>query len=173
MVVVEAGEMADVHKPFLMGLLALSAFYYRKFTGTGLVPEFIVLEEAHQVAFDPTVKEIARMLNITESVFDKMAAESAGYNQFLIFIAQHPATLSNGVLKNLGLVVVFKLTAEDRRHRDVSLVKDMLVRGTERAYIEVYRFISRLPVGWSVVRKCRSYELIEQEPVVVRWDLFK
>ena len=55
-VVVEAGEMADVHKPFLMGLLALSAFYYRKFTGASPVPEFIVLEEAHQVAFDPTVK---------------------------------------------------------------------------------------------------------------------
>jgi len=48
-------------------------------------------------------------------------------------VNNYPATLSNGVLKNLGLVVVFKLTAEDRKHRDVFLVKDMLVRGTERA----------------------------------------
>jgi len=75
-------------------------------------------------------------------------------------------------LKNLGIIVVFKLIAEDARHRDIQLVKDMLVRGTERAYIEVARFITRLPVGWSIVRKCRSYELIEQEPVVVKWDLF-
>ena len=170
--VIEAGEMADVHKPFILGLLALSAFYYRKFNGPSEVPELIVIEEAHQVAFDPTVKEIARELNITESVFDKMAAESAGFNQYLVFIAQHPATLSNGVLKNLGLIVVFKLIAEDVRHRDIQLVKDMLVRGTERAYIEVARFITRLPVGWSIVRKCRSFELVEQEPVLVKWDLF-
>ncbi|RLF22526.1 MAG: hypothetical protein DRN15_08800 [Thermoprotei archaeon] len=170
--VIEAGEMADVHKPFILGLLALSAFYYRKFNGPSEVPELIVIEEAHQVAFDPTVKEIARELNITESVFDKMAAESAGFNQYLVFIAQHPATLSNGVLKNLGLIVVFKLIAEDAKHRDIQLVKDMLVRGTEKAYVEVARFITRLPVGWSIVRKCRSYELMEQEPVLVKWDLF-
>lgn len=48
-----------------------------------------------------------------------MATESAGYNQFLVFIAQHPSTLSNGVLKNLGLIVVFKLIAENRFHRDI------------------------------------------------------
>ena len=68
MVVVEAGEMADVHKPFLMGLLALSAFYYRKFTGTSPVPEFIVLEEAHQVTFDPTVKGRRYAPRVLESV---------------------------------------------------------------------------------------------------------
>jgi len=133
--VIEAGEIADIHKPFILGLLALSAFYYRKFNGPSEVPELIVIEEAHQVAFDPTVKEIARGLNITESVFDKMVAEGAGFNQYLIFIAQHPATLSNGVLKNSGLIVVFKLIAEDAKHKDIQLVKDMLVRSTERAYI--------------------------------------
>ena len=74
--------------------------------------------------------------------------------------------------KRQGLIVVFKLIAEDARHRDIQLVKDMLVRGTERAYIEVARFITRLPVGWSIVRKCRSLELVEQEPVLVKWDLF-
>ncbi|MCS7374313.1 MAG: DUF87 domain-containing protein [archaeon GB-1845-036] len=171
--VIEAGEMADIHKPFLLGLLALSAFYHRKFSGPTLNPEIIVLEEAHQVVFDPTVKDIARQLNITESIFDKMAAESAGYNQYLTFIAQHPSTLSNGVLKNLGLIIIFKLIAENNTHRDIQIVKDMICRGTERAYIEVARFISRLPVGWSIIRKCRSLQLIEQEPVIVKWDIFK
>jgi len=170
--VIEAGEIADVHKPFLLGLLALSAFYYRKFSGLAINPELIVIKEAHQVAFDPTTKDIARQLNITESVFDKMVAESAGYNQYLVFIAQHPSTLSNGVLKNLGLVIVFKLIAENRFHRDIQLVKDMICRGTDRAYIEVARLISRLPIGWSIVRKCRSYELLEQEPVIIKWDVF-
>ena len=90
-----------------------------------------------------------------------MATESAGYNQFLVFIAQHPSTLSNGVLKNLGLIVVFKLIAENRFHRDIQLVKDMICIGADRAFIKVSRFITRLPIGWSIIRKCRSYELFE------------
>ena len=101
-----------------------------------------------------------------------MTTESAGFNQYLVFIAQHPATLSNGVLKNPDLIVVFKLIAEDARHRDIQLVKDMIVRDAERAYIEVARFITRLSVGWPIVRKCRSFELMGQELVLVKWDLF-
>ncbi|MCS7365297.1 MAG: hypothetical protein NDF54_07675 [archaeon GB-1867-035] len=41
--VIEAGEIADVHKPLLLGLLALSAFYYRKFSGPAINPELIVI----------------------------------------------------------------------------------------------------------------------------------
>ena len=44
--------------------------------------------------------------------------------------------------------------------------------GTERAYMEVARFITRLPVKLSRVRKCRSFSLIEKEQVLVKWDLF-
>ena len=167
---IEAGELADIHKPFLLGLLAIACFYYRKFNGPSDIPEIIVLEEAHQIAFDISKSRIAGMLNITEGVFDKMAAESAGYNQYLVFIAQYPTILGDGVRKNCGFLVVFKLLSETRFKPDVSMTTDMLARDSSLDHREVKRFITRLPIGWSIVRKMRTLNLIDTEPVLVKWD---
>ena len=170
--VIEAGELADVHKPFLLGTLAIASFLYRKFNGPSERPEFIVIEEAHQIAFDVAKKDVARMLNVTENIFDKMAAESAGFNQYLVMIAQYPSVLGNGVLKNTGLLVSFKLIAETDDYPDVSMVTEMLARDSRLDHREVKRFLTRLPIGWSVVRKMRTSNLIDTEPVLVKWDVY-
>jgi len=172
-VVIEAGDMSDVHKPFLLGLLAVWDFLYRKFNGPAESPELLVLEEAHQVAFDISRKEIAKQLNIVEGIFDKMAAEAAGYNLYLVFIAQSPAMLSDGVRKNVGLLVTFKLVSETSDRPDVSMITDMLARDSRLDHREVKRFVTRLPIGWGIVRKMRTFDLIETEPVLVKFDLFR
>ncbi|RLE85352.1 MAG: hypothetical protein DRJ67_09010 [Thermoprotei archaeon] len=172
-VVLEAGDMSDVHKPFLLGLLAVWDFLYRKFNGPAEPPELLVLEEAHQVAFDVSRKEIAKQLNITESIFDKMAAEAAGYNLYLVFIVQSPSVLSDGVRKNVGLLVTFKLVSETSDRPDVSMITDMLARDSRLDHREVKRFVTRLPIGWGIVRKMRTFDLIETEPVLVKFDLFR
>ena len=91
--VVEVGELADIHKPFLLGLLAIAYFLYRKFNEASGIPELIVLEGAHQIAFDIKRSQMAGMLNITENIFDRIASESAGYNQYLVMVAQYPSIL--------------------------------------------------------------------------------
>ncbi|RLE80732.1 MAG: hypothetical protein DRJ51_04335 [Thermoprotei archaeon] len=35
---------------------------------------------------------------------------------------------------------------------------------------EAKRFVTRLPIGWSIVRKMRTFNLIDTEPVLVKWD---
>ena len=79
-------------------------------------------------------------------------------------------TSISGVSKNLSLVLVFKFIAEDTRHCNVQLVK-IYFEGTERAHIKVTRSIIGLSVEWLTVCKCRSYELMEQESILVKWDL--
>ena len=69
--------------------------------------------------------------------------------------------------------IVRILMSSKQRGRDIQLAKDMLVRGAERAYIEVARFITGLPIGWSIVRKCRSFNLVKQELALARWNLFR
>ena len=172
-VVIEAGDMSDVHKPFLLGLLATWNFLYRKFNDPADPPELLVLEEAHQVAFDLSRKDIARQLNITESIFDKMAAEAAGYNLYLVFVSQSPSVLSEGVRKNVGLLVTFKLVSDTSDRPDVSMITNMLARDSRLDHREVKRFITRLPIGWGIVRKMRTFDLLETEPVLVKFDLFK
>ena len=169
-VVIEAGELADIHKPFLLGLLAIACFYYRKFNGASDIPELIVMEEAHQIAFDVTKSQIAGMLNITEGIFDRIASESAGYNQYLVMIAQYPSILGDGVRKNTGLLVTFKLVSEYRYREDLTMTVGMLARDSKMDHREVWRFLTRLPIGWSVVRKMHTFDLIETEPVLIKWD---
>ena len=70
MAVIEAGELADIHEPFLLGLLATACFYYRKFSGPSEASELIV-EEARQIASDVAKSQVAGMLNITEGIFDR------------------------------------------------------------------------------------------------------
>ena len=171
--IIEAGELADIHKPFLLGLLAISSFFYRKFNYPSEIPELIVMEEAHQIAFDVSQNGTARMLNITEGIFDKIASESAGYNQYLVMIAQYPSILGDGVRKNTGLLVTFKLVSEAFRREDVTRITEMLARDSRLDHRNVKRFLTRLPIGWSIVRKMRTYDLIDTEPVLVKWDLLK
>jgi|GEM_PF-947451 len=168
--VIEAGELADIHKPFLLGLLAIACFLYRKFNGASSIPELIVLEEAHQIAFDIKRSQIAGMLNITENIFDRIASESAGYNQYLVMIAQYPSILGDGVRKNCGFLAVFKLVSETRDKPDVTMTTEMLARDSRLDHREVKRFLTRLPVGWSIVRKMRTTNLTETEPVLIKWD---
>jgi len=167
--IIEAGELADIHKPFLLGLLAIACFYYRKFNGASDIPELIVMEEAHQIAFDVTKSQIAGMLNITEGIFDRIASESAEYNQYLVMIAQYPSILGDGVRKNTGLLVTFKLVLGYRYREDLTMIVRMLARDSKMDHGEVLRFLARLPIGWSTVRKMRTFDLIETEPVLVKW----
>ena len=44
-VVIEAGDMSDVHKPFLLGLLAVWDFLCRKFNGLADPLELLIPEE--------------------------------------------------------------------------------------------------------------------------------
>jgi len=76
-----------------------------------------------------------------------MAAEASGYNLCLVFMVQSPAMLSDGVRKNVGLLVTFKLVSETSDRPDASMIMDMLARDSRLDYREVKRFAARLPIS--------------------------
>lgn len=85
-------------------------------------------------------------------------------------VAQYPSILGDGVRKNCGLLVAFKLVSEHRYREDLTMTVGMLARDSRMDHREVWRFLTRLPVGWSIVRKMRTLDLVETEPVLVKWD---
>jgi len=77
-----------------------------------------------------------------------MAAEAAGCNLCPVFMAQSLAMLSDGVGKNAGLLVTFKLVSEASDRLSASMITDMLARDSRLDHHEVKRFAARLPIGW-------------------------
>ena len=55
----------------------------------------------------------------------------------------------------------------------IEILAHVSERDSRLDHREVKRFVTRLPIGWGLVRKMRTFDLIETEPVLVKFDLFK
>jgi len=169
----EAGGMADTDKPFLLSLIVFALYYHAKYTGRYRQPVLVVVEEAHQVAFNLREKYSAEAVNLTEDVWGKLAAEGRAYNLYGLFIVQYPSRLNPMVLANLMSVIAFRLNLETYRDRDVSTIVRQLGKDPERFGNEYARFLERLPIGYALTIKKRVKEFFKAEPVLVKFDLFE
>ena len=169
----EAGGMADTDKPFLLSLIVFALYYHAKYTGRYRQPVLVVVEEAHQVAFNVREKYSAEAVNLTEDVWGKLAAEGRAYNLYGLFIVQYPSRLNPMVLANLMSVIAFRLNLETYRDRDVSTIVRQLGKDPERFGNEYARFLERLPIGYALTIKKRVKEFFKAEPTLVKFDLFE
>ena len=170
----EAGGMADTDKPFILSLIVFAPYYHAKYNGPSYRrPVLVVVEEAHQVAFNVREKYSAEAVNLTEDVWGKLAAEGRAYNLYGLFVVQYPSRLNPMVLANLMSVIAFRLNLETYRDRDVSTVVRQLGKDPERFGNEYARFLERLPVGYAATIKKRVKEFFRAEPVLVKFDLFE
>ena len=55
-------------------------------------------------------------------------------------IAQYPSILSDGVRKNCGLLVTFKLVLDYRYREDLTMIVGMLARDSKIDHREVWKF---------------------------------
>ena len=171
----EAGGMADTDKPFILSLIVFALYYYAKHNGPYRTPILVVIEEAHQVAFDVKKKYSAEAVNITEDVWGKLAAEGRAYNLYGAFIVQYPSRLNPMVLANLMNVVAFRLNlqAPGSDRQDVFTIVYLLGKDPVRFANEYARFLQKMPPGNCITVKKKVRDFFEAEPVLVKADLFE
>ncbi|RLE62523.1 MAG: hypothetical protein DRJ38_09510 [Thermoprotei archaeon] len=171
----EAGGMADTDKPFILSLIVFALYYHAKHNGPYFTPILVVVEEAHQVAFDVKKKYSAEAVNITEDVWGKLAAEGRAYNLYGAFIVQYPGRLNPMVLANLMNIVAFRLNlqAPGSDKQDVYTIVYLLGKDPARFANEYARFLQKLPVGYCITVKKKVKELFQAEPILVKADLFE
>jgi len=169
----EAGGMADTDKPFILSLIVFALYYHAKYAGRYRQPVLVVVEEAHQVAFNVREKYSAEAVNLTEDVWGKLAAEGRAYNLYGLFIVQYLSRLNPMVLANLMSVVAFRLNLQTQRDQDIYTIVYQLGKDPERFSNEYARFLERLPIGYAATIKKRVKEFFKAEPILVKFDLFE
>ena len=166
----EAGGMSDTDKPFILSLIVFALYYYAKHNGPYGRPVLLVVEEAHQVAFNVREKPSAEAVNITEDIWGKLAAEGRAFNLYGVFIVQYPSRLNPMILANLMATITFRLNLQTVKDQDVFTIVYQLGKDPQRFGNEYARFLERLPVGHAIAVKKRTKEFFKTEPVLVKFD---
>jgi len=137
----------DEEKAFLMGCILLKLVQHRQAQGrtrTGL-RHVTLVDEAHRLLRNvpETVgTSVANSKRQAVESFSNMLAEIRAYGEGLIVADQMPSKLVPDVIRNSGMKIVHRLTAEEERR---------IVGGAMSLNEPQMRFLSSLPVGQAIV----------------------
>jgi hypothetical protein len=136
----------DEEKAFLVGCLLLKLAQYRQ--AEGLAPAGLrhvtLIEEAHRVLrnVQETIgTSVANPRRQAIEAFCNMLAELRAFGEGLVVVDQMPSKLVPDVIRNSGLKLVHRLTAEEERST---------VGGAMSLNEEQRRFLSSLPAGQAI-----------------------
>ncbi len=137
----------DDEKAFLLGCLLLKLAQYRQAEGlttTGL-RHVTLIEEAHRLLRnvpETAGTAVANPRHRAIEAFSNMLAELRAFGEGLVVVDQMPSKLVPDVIRNTGLKVVHRLTAEEER---------LIVGGAMSLDEPQTRYLASLPAGQAVV----------------------
>lgn len=137
----------DDEKAFLLGCILLRLDQHRQTEGltTSGLRHVTLIEEAHRLLRnvpETTGSAAANPRRQAVEEFSKMLAELRAYGEGLVVVDQMPSKLVPDVIRNSGIKVVHRLTAEEERS---------IVGGAMSLTEPQTRFLSSLPAGQAIV----------------------
>jgi len=168
----EAHGLSETDKPFILSLIVFALYYRAVYGGAYERPLFIVVEEAHRVAFK-YAEHSSEAIHLTEDAWGQLAAMGRAYNVYCVFVVQYPSRLNNMVLANLFSVISFRLNSNTADAQDISTIVWLFGKDPARFSNEYARFMARLPIGYGVAIKKRVKEFFRAEPALVKFDHYE
>lgn len=168
----EAYGLSETDKPFILSLIVFALYYRAVYSGAYERPLFIVVEEAHRVAFK-YAEHSSEAIHLTEDAWGQLAAMGRAYNVYCVFVVQYPSRLNPMVLANLFSVISFRLNLNTGDSQDISTMVWLFGKDPVRFSNEYARFMSRLPIGYGVAIKKRVKEFFRAEPSLVKFDRYE
>lgn len=137
----------DDEKAFLLGCILLKLAQHRQAEGLAAdgLRHVTLIEEAHRLlrcVADTTGTVVANPRRQAVEAFSNMLAELRAFGEGLVVVDQMPSKLVPDVIRNSGLKVVHRLTAEEER---------TIVGGAMSLNEAQERFLSSLPTGQAIV----------------------
>ncbi len=137
----------DDEKAFLLGCILLKLTQHRQTEGLSAVGlrHVTLIEEAHRLlrnVGETAGNAVANPRRQAVEAFSNMLAELRAFGEGLVVVDQMPSKLVPDVIRNSGLKVVHRLTAEEER---------TIVGGAMSLNEAQTRFLSSLPVGQAIV----------------------
>jgi hypothetical protein len=137
----------DDEKAFLLGCILLKLAQQRQIEGlsTKGLKHVTLIEEAHRLlrnVSETTGTTVANPRHQAVEAFSNMLAELRAYGEGLVVVDQMPSKLVPDVIRNSGLKIIHRLTAEEER---------VLVGGAMALNEAQTRFLSGLSSGQAIV----------------------
>jgi len=149
-IIIEAAGISTNHKAFILSCLAMGIYQYYIVREPRKRPLLVVLEESNHLIPPQTILE---QVHIYESVWEVAFRELREKNVHFVAITQIPSGLPKSIVMNTPFRILMNIgTAGLEAKSDVDMFLEAMSLDPRWDHRHVKRFVSRMPVGWGLVR---------------------
>ena len=171
--VLESAGLEKTFKGFIFGIITAGIYRTARSHENGFLADdqyetVMVIEEANDVLKGNdaagTGSGGGQISLAGQSEFEEILDQSAGYGLFLFAITQKISEMPRSIVANCGLVFAGRMKIPD----DITTVVRSVAREERYDNRDLVKWFPRMPTGWFVCQRSRTFDFKEAEPILVQ-----